>query len=322
MKTLVLSMISIAATVAAMTACTSESDPVNEVDPIVNAKTPIEFKSSILDLETKAVKTGDQFVAGDKIAIYGYKIEAPIANYIENIFLTNKTFTYSDGFTATDAYWERGARHYFYAYYPVASADATPAEYQLNEATATEYPSVKIVCKEGTGIEQDLLWAEPAPNGIEFTGAASGKITLPFVHKLARVAFVIKLENDKVPASKLTNVSFDVDKTDGELNIITGELEETNGPKTLSTTIAEASITPDGINAGGFSPMVFPGSTISKIKVTINSQELTVNIGTQPKLEAGKITTITITVKASGISMASSLTEWVAGGTEGAGTVE
>ena len=49
MKTLVLSMISIAATIAAMTACTSESDPVDEVE----AQVPINLNAGVL--QTKAV---------------------------------------------------------------------------------------------------------------------------------------------------------------------------------------------------------------------------------------------------------------------------
>ena len=57
MKTLVLSMISIAATIAAMTACTSESDPINEIDAEVNV--PINFGQSI-NLFTKAIATGDK----------------------------------------------------------------------------------------------------------------------------------------------------------------------------------------------------------------------------------------------------------------------
>lgn len=61
MKTLVLSMISIAATVAAMTACTSESD---EIDNVVEAKVPIELKAGVMEISTKAaIEQGKGFDA-------------------------------------------------------------------------------------------------------------------------------------------------------------------------------------------------------------------------------------------------------------------
>lgn len=51
MKTLVLSMISIAATVAAMTACTSESD---EVDNVIDAPVEIKMSAGVMEITTKA----------------------------------------------------------------------------------------------------------------------------------------------------------------------------------------------------------------------------------------------------------------------------
>ena len=50
MKTLVLSMISIAATVAAMTACTSEGDPIDNID---NGQ-PVEIKLNAGVITTKS----------------------------------------------------------------------------------------------------------------------------------------------------------------------------------------------------------------------------------------------------------------------------
>lgn len=53
MKTLVLSMISIAATVAAMTACTSESDPIDEINP-KDGKVEIKLNAGVGAITTKA----------------------------------------------------------------------------------------------------------------------------------------------------------------------------------------------------------------------------------------------------------------------------
>lgn len=54
MKTLVLSMISIAATIAAMTACTSESDPINDITNPKDAKVEIKLNAGVGTITTKA----------------------------------------------------------------------------------------------------------------------------------------------------------------------------------------------------------------------------------------------------------------------------
>ena len=55
MKTLVLSMISIAATIAAMTACTSEGDPIDNID---NGQ-PVEIQLNAGVVTTKAAITSN-----------------------------------------------------------------------------------------------------------------------------------------------------------------------------------------------------------------------------------------------------------------------
>jgi len=320
MKALVFNMLTIAATFAAMTACTSESDPVDEVQ--TKGKTPIEFSSSILGVQTKAIVSDDQFQDGQKIGIYGYKTAEPSSDYLTTNFINNKEFTYSGStFTATDAYWERDATHFFYAYYPVASTTADPTGYQLTEATNSVAPSVKVVCQKDSGIDQDLLWAQPASNGFQFSGVSVNNVSLPFSHKLSQVKFLIKLENTNIPTSALTKISLNVDKSEGSLNIITGELTETGSSVALSKTISSTDITVAGINCDNYNPLVLPSSIISDLKVTINNQELPVTLTTAPALVAGKITTITITVKPTNVIMETSITQWGDGGTPGVGEV-
>lgn len=65
MKTLVLSMISIAATVAAMTACTSESD---EVDNVIEAPKKIELKAGVMEITTRAAVEQGKGFTGKVIA--------------------------------------------------------------------------------------------------------------------------------------------------------------------------------------------------------------------------------------------------------------
>lgn len=67
MKALVFNMLTIAATFAAMTACTSESDPVDEV---TNQPTPVLFGSSISEITSKAVaENATAFGAGEDIGV-------------------------------------------------------------------------------------------------------------------------------------------------------------------------------------------------------------------------------------------------------------
>ncbi|WP_455640062.1 fimbrillin family protein [Parabacteroides sp.] len=79
MKTLVLSMISIAATVAAMTACTSESDPVDEIVNPKDAKVEIKLNAGVVDVTTKAADPTDsadktKFAANTKVKLLRWDI--------------------------------------------------------------------------------------------------------------------------------------------------------------------------------------------------------------------------------------------------------
>ena len=58
MKALVFNMLTIAATFAAMTACTSESDPVDEINP-KDAKVEIKLNAGVVDVQTKAGPTNE-----------------------------------------------------------------------------------------------------------------------------------------------------------------------------------------------------------------------------------------------------------------------
>lgn len=333
MKALVFNMLTIAATFAAMTACTSESDPVDEINP-QDGKTPIEFRSSIMSVETKAARTDNTFNEGETIGIICYVgTEVPTSNYTGAI-LENATFTYNQTktkFSSSDnkAFWDRGEnkKHFFYAYSPLATTSPDPTtSYVFTAGSTTDAPKVKVTCLANTGIEEDLIYAVPNPNGIEYTGASTGNVTLPFTHKLARIAFKIKKDAD-TPTSTLSNIEFKVNKKETTLNLITGELTagedlESNNKITLSKNVATTTnISTGGIDADGFSPMIVKESVISDLKITVNNKVFNVTINKQPTFDYGKITTLEIKLTATGLEFGYTMTDWETGGTDGNGEI-
>ncbi|MFV0580601.1 MAG: fimbrillin family protein [Parabacteroides gordonii] len=103
MKTLVLSMISIAATVAAMTACTSESD---EVDNVIDAPVEVQLNAGINNISVKSdgIQTPDannfdaNIIVSTKTNIYGTSIwtgaDAGKINVVSNAVTFNTKQAY------------------------------------------------------------------------------------------------------------------------------------------------------------------------------------------------------------------------------------
>ena len=298
--------------VAALTGCSK-----NELEDAGgnggDEKTPIRFGSSIVALTKAGPVTGTAFTNGDLIGVFGYKGEtAPSAP--ATAFLSNAAYTYTTGsFKTSDAnaYWERNKKHYFYAYYPL---DATNAP--VTTAAGAD-PIVKVTVGTENGAPVDLMWAS-LDSGLQYAGTAPAA-ALTINHKLSVVRFVVKTENAGVTAA-LTNVAFTVDKNTGELNVRTGALAESGTAVTLTKAVNQTLSTSD-YTVEGWTPLLLPSAQISDIKLTINGTELTAAMTTAPVLEAGKETTITITVKGTGLDLTGSRVDWTTGGTNGEGSV-
>lgn len=321
MKAFVTSMLSIAATIAAMTACTSESDPINGIDG--NENTPIEFSSSILGIVTKAAvtETSTGFDNGEAIGITMYKGDAePTAALLGTPSNSNVSFTVGDNgklaetATIKTMYWERGKNHYFYAYYPIVAADVN---YTHTAATGSIAEQITVKAK-GDGSTTDLLMGN-ITTGLEFSGSTVAEAKIAFTHKLSKIKFIFKKDNSFAGTGKLTNISITLDK-----DAITYDLVNQNGTANgnditlvkdgISTSISENSLS---TVFGDWSPIVIPGATISKLALTIDGTALTATNLTASLVE-GQITTITITLKGAGISeLTSEITPW---GTEQTGS--
>ena len=304
MKTLVLSMISIAATVAAMTACTSESDPVDEIDPIVNAKTPIEFSSSIIGVQTRAISASDatKFDENTDIAITMYKGEkAPTGTDLGKPSNSSVEFTVNAAQNLTEKainktmFWERNTNHYFYAYYPVVALDGN---YTLTAATGStaEQITVKVPADGNT---TDLLMGS-ITSGLTFEGTAVSNANIQFAHKLSKIKFVFKKDASFQGTGVLSNIALTLNNSIATFDLVSQNPTLSGDPINLNKSGINVNI---GTNTEytDWLPIVLPGSTISSLTLTIDNKPIgATNLAAT--LTAGSITTITITLKGSGIT--------------------
>lgn len=315
MKTLVLSMISIAATVAAMTACTSESDPVNEVIEN-NQPTPIVFGSSISEITTKTVGEADtKFANGDKVAITMYtsttKAE-PIGTALGEPKSDNVTFTSDASSKLTETtptmFWERSAYHYFYAYYPVATTTGT--DYIYTEPTGSTSGQITVKVKED-GTTTDLIMGSNT-DGSKFEGTAP-VTKLTFSHMMSKIKFVFKKDASYTKLGELTNISFKVNNESITYNLVnpgSGTPSVAAGvtlSKDVDYTIV-ANTNGDAITE--WAPIVVPGSTVSDLSLKIDGATLTSLTIKDLELKAGYMTKIVITLKSSGPEFTSDINAW------------
>lgn len=315
MKTLVLSMISIAATVAAMTACTSESDPVNEV---TNQPTPVLFGSSISEITSKAVaENATAFGEGENIGVTMYTAETkaePSGEALGTPKKSNITFTSdaSGNFkekNGSTMFWERGAFHYFYAYYPVTTTSNENYKYTAATGSTSEQITVKV---QADGTTTDLLMAKNA-TGTEFKGIASDT-KLSFSHMMSKIKFVFKKDASYTKAGVLTEINFKVDKESITYNLVNpnpGTASSATGvtlAKTgLTYTIEENST---GSNILDWAPIVVPGSTVTDLNLEIDGATLSAATISNLTLQAGYMTKIIITLKSSGTEFSSDINAW------------
>ena len=324
MKTLVLSMISIAATVAAMTACTSESDPVDEITTTQqDVKTPIEFKSSIIGIQTKAISSNsNKFEANTDIAISMYKGEnAPTGEALGTPNNSSVEFTVgSDQQSLAEKaanktmFWERNTKHYFYAYYPIVASDAN---YTYTAATTNTAEQIKITVP-ADGSTTDLLMGS-LTSGLTFEGTAVNNANIQFSHKLSKIKFVFKKDASFQGSGTLSNIALTLNKSIatfdlvGQTPVLSGEPIELN-KSDINLPIQEE--TP--YNA--WQPIVLPTSTINSLTLTIDGKPIEAKSLTAT-LTAGSITTITITLKGSGITdLTTGIDDWSESNT-GAGEI-
>lgn len=314
MKTLVLSMISIAATVAAMTACTSESDPINEINP-QDGKTPIEFSSSIIGVQTKAMNSdATKFDADDEIGITMYKGDVePTDTKLGTPFKSNVSFVVgsdqsklSEKATEKTMFWDRTTKHYFYAYYPT-----TPnANYTYTAASGNSAEKIMVTVPED-GNTTDLLMGK-ITTGLTFDGTAVNNANIQFSHKLSKINFIFKKDKSFQGTGKLSKITLNIENSSVTVDLVSQSATLGGTAIDISKSISDETIDENSSNTTftSWSPIVTPGTKVKSLKLTIDTKEIEANNFTAT-LKEGSITTITIKLKGSGITeLTTGITDW------------
>lgn len=336
MKTLVLSMISIAATVAAMTACTSEGDPIDNID---NGQ-PVEIKLNAGVITTKApitsndegllseALTGIQFVQAADVAT------SPAWGDVSSVASTAEIATTGDITLTTPLYYnvDPTLKSWLIGYFPKATAEPN---------TSTNKGKLQWTI---TGCEDILLSAEAS-------GSKKAGETIPaiaFKHQLLQMQFKFTAEDKQAIDTwgTIESIAIKTKKSDVLENLpstltctlastptlawegTTQELKAfavTGGTAYTDTPITNANpITLTTTEVLGGYIMVQPLNTktdyVLEITTSKSKAEVPITLGGDTPA-AGKAYEVTLTFKASAITATATIASWetVQGGS---GTVE
>lgn len=327
MKNLFLSMLAM----VAMVSCTNEIVDNGDGKEVDNGQpVPIEFKNSILGVTTKAapLEGANAFDENEIVGITTYAgNDVPTGAAIGSPHKQNLKFKVDAAGALTEEgsktlFWQRGLKHYFYAYYPTT----TSTEYTYTAAASTsgsekaEQISVTI---PSNGETTDLLMGKLA---IEepFAGIAPTDAKIQFIHKLSKVKLIFKKDASYTKTGALTKISITLNNKTRVYDMITqlGGLNS-GGEITLEKdVIYNFEENSDGSIFVNWAPIVLPEASITNLTLKIDDADMSTNTFGSLAFEEGKMTTITITLKSSSISLASAVTPWESGGTPGVGEVQ
>lgn len=312
MKTFVLSMISIAATVAAMTACTSESDEINGVINPKDEKVEIKLNAGVSSISTKAAIESNE--AGNPTSnvenVFLYKQEGKAEPTWSSVTLGNAIGVTINSNGTIDF----GSNP---QYYPIDGSNVYFIGYRTGNTTA-ETPTDNKISVTITGNE-DVLYASSFDAGTRASTTTGTKMT--FKHLLTQIKFTLQKDANVTGDISVTSIkiikasdaglknTFNMSLADGTLSDWSGTLSDisvTNIPTGNLTTTASSST--DGV-------MLEP--EISSITIEVASTsfpdgKLTTNITgvSSGKFEAGTSYTIALTVKDKSVSGSASIEKW------------
>lgn len=194
MKTLVLSMISIAATIAAMTACTSEGDPIDNID---NGQ-PVEIQLNAGVVTTKAAITSDTDgkLSADLANVHFYRIDGATPDWAATTptTFTGKILAANKKISITDK-----------QYYPVNGDKTTIAGLFVGDGATTPTLTSGVADVTITG-KEDIISAIPVDLGNRETPNTT---PLAFNHLLTQFQFVVKTDNSTVQEA-INNININV----------------------------------------------------------------------------------------------------------------
>lgn len=296
MKKLILS----ALVLAAMASCTKTDTGPEAVD----TSNSITFGSSIEAATKVRADDATAFENGEAISVYGYRIDAAATttDFTANLFLTKTEFTF-DGtkFSSADAaaIWQVGKAHNFYAYHPTTLT-------VTNNTTGATAP-LTVVASTGIDAATDVMIANVST---PIYDGSKKSAKLDFKHVLSKVRFKIKKELTTSMDAELTKIEFKMKSNAGTVNLVTGAVTNTAGSVTMSKdvtfTVDNTVATEVPVNW-----MVLPIDEISDMILTIDGVQMKVtNANSTIATEAGKITSMIITVKSTGITFETSIDPW------------
>lgn len=313
MKTLVLSMISIAATVAAMTACTSEGDPIDNID---NGQ-PVEIKASA-GIGEIITKTAGVITEGTDIEniefIKTEKETLPTDWNTEVLTAIDATINSTDGFKfSTPQYYNPIAtiQSHLIGYHPKTEGGGTRNKNIVTYTTITGQED--IMCTGITsGNKKDNI---------------TKKLNFTFDHQLAQYTFKIQAADQQAVTTwgKITSIKLIGQQTAATLTLNTKALAftgDSNGEIIVGTDKTGFDTT-DPVNnpiAFGSPIMVQPNQTDMKVKVTTENNPEGIEV---PLTVASVVSTsyiVTLTFKATEIGATATIGEWLTG--TGSGDVQ
>lgn len=313
MKNLVLGMLAM----AAMVSCSSENDPINEID---NGKDPIAISfGQNIEIYTKAPITDATLPVNSKIGLWATEYMSSSEWKAENKCDNKQLNVTASGiaFEGGDIYYSKvpNTKYDFYAYTPFAE-EATNG-LSVNAATAGSAPTIGITLKADPSSQIDLMYATPLTGKTAQTEAYE----LAFNHALAQVKFTIKKEAG-VTLGSLTAISVST-KSKSSMSLSDGSFAAAN------TEIAMTPLTSDdtpitlgeaAVDAGD-PIMVFPeAGVIASVAFTIDGETYSF-VPSNVTLTKNKITTIDVTITATGLTFTQKINQWVEDSNHGTGTI-
>ena len=180
-------------------ACQQDS-VLNNIEISKNGSDVIEFANYVSGMTRASRGTGDTFVAGDQMAVYGF--QADNAGLMARLF--NKQLVEKEAGTVWTysplKYWEKSSTYDFYAVYPYSVANSFDADNRL--FTITDF-----TVADSANQQIDVMIAQQITDHQPFN-----IVNFVFNHILSNVNFKIKTSDDfpTTGISKLEVLKFDV----------------------------------------------------------------------------------------------------------------
>ncbi|WP_278632056.1 fimbrillin family protein [Parabacteroides goldsteinii] len=323
MKTLVLSMISIAATVAAMTACTSESDPIKDIQGPKNDKVEIKLTAGVANVETKASPVKDaaptEFADGTNIQLIRWDHEGTLADLTWGTDTYTKVSATASGtaidFISPQYYNEDGKSTSFIGFYPAL----TEGSVTLSDGT---------VQFTGLNGQTDILSAELVNVGSQASVETGAEIK--FKHMLSQIKFKLSGTSaadetfGKIKKISLSNIATNLNMTLGkntEATKIIVPADATKEDLTVLDVMDEAGVSITSLKEE-YTIMIPPelGSSDKNIEIKIetttyngdNSLKVNANNFGDTGIGSGTANEITLTFKDK-ITVTTAIADWSKG---------